>query len=164
MNQRVKQGLRTIASAIGILAAIYLICIIIFIFATNSQRQDQKAVAAVAIDKTPIIKINKTYHLSRSVKSDSVVGTDRKGHKYYFIYLSHSKKSYLYSSNSGLSEARIRSIFLSKHPGHSNLKIELGWYKARPVWEISYKKNNGNYGYALYNFKDGKEIYFIDNI
>lgn len=164
MDQRVKQGLKIVGGVIGVLLVIYIICIIIFIAGTKTESDNQKTVAAVATDKTPITQITKTYHLSRSVKSDSVVGTDKKGKKYYFIYLPHSKKSYLYSANSGISESKAKSIFNSQHPGHSNLNIELGWYKGRPVWEISYKKSNGNYGYALYNFKDGKEIYYIDNI
>lgn len=164
MDQRVKQGLKIAGGVIGGLLIIYIICIIIFIFGTKAQTDNQKAVITVATNKTPIVQITKTYHLSRSVKSDSVVGTDKKGHKYYFIYLPHSKKSYLYSANSGISENKVKSIFHSQHPRHSNINTEFGWYKGRPVWEISYKKSNGNYGYALYNFKDGKEIYFIDNI
>lgn len=164
MDQRVKQGLKIAGGAIGVLLVIYIICIIIFIAGTKTESNNQKTVATVATDKTPITQITKTYHLSRSVKSDSVVGTDKKGKKYYFIYLPHSKKSYLYSADSGISESKARSIFDSQHPGYPNLNIELGWYKGRPVWEISYKKSNGNYGYALYNFKDGKEIYYIDNI
>ncbi|MBD5429372.1 hypothetical protein [Lactobacillus sp.] len=164
MDQRVKQGLKIGGGIIGGLLVIYIICIVIFIFGTKTQSDNSKAVASVALDKTPITKITKTYHLSRSVKSDSVVGVDKKGRKYYFIYLPHSKKSHLYSESSGISESKVKSIFNSKHPGHSDVQTELGWYKGRPVWEISYKKSNGNYGYALYNFKDGKEIYFIDNI
>lgn len=33
-----------------------------------------------------------------------------------------------------------------------------------PVWEVTYNKKNGNYGYVLYNFKNGKELAYADNL
>lgn len=63
-----------------------------------------------------------------------------------------------------MNKAKISSLFEYLHPNQNTYKINFGWYKDLPVWEISYKKNNGNYGYAIYSFKTGKEIFFVDNI
>ena len=75
-----------------------------------------------------------------------------------------SKKAYHYQANKGKSEEQILKIFNSAHPGHDNLKCQLGWYKGMPVWEVTYHKKNGNYGYVLYNFKNGKELAYADNL
>ena len=42
--------------------------------------------------------------------------------------------------------------------------INLGWYKGEAVWEVAYKKQNGNLGYTLYEFKNGNDISEVDNL
>jgi len=70
----------------------------------------------------------------------------------------------LYQANKGKSEEQILNTFNDEHPGHNNPKCQLGWYKVMPVWEVTYKKKNGNYGYVLYDFRNGKEVVYADNL
>ena len=102
--------------------------------------------------------------MSQDRVSNSVKGIDKKGKTYYFVYLKNSKKAYLYKANEGISATKVKDLFNEKHPGHDNLKLEFGWYQNKPVWQVSYKKNNGNYGYAIYSFKTGKQLFYVDNL
>ncbi|OYR93048.1 PepSY domain-containing protein [Lactobacillus taiwanensis] len=164
MNKYVKKSLKITGIVVGVAAVIYLFICIIFYFATKPMSDSIKQTNDIALQKTPITTITKNYHLSRSVESNSLVGTSKKGKKYYFIYLPHSKKAYLYQASKGKSDEQIKEIFNDAHPGHSKVKCELGWYKGVPVWEITYKKENGNYGYVIYDFKTGKELVYADNL
>lgn len=164
MNKYVKKGLKITGIVVGVIAVIYLCLCFVFYFATKRASDQVKQTNEIALEKTPITTITKNYHLSRSVESNSLAGTSKKGKKYYFIYLPKSKKAYLYQANKGKSEEQILKIFNEAHPGHNNLKCQLGWYKGMPVWEVTYNKKNGNYGYVLYNFKNGKELAYADNL
>lgn len=164
MNKYVKKGLKVSGIVVGTIAAIYLVLCIVFYFATKPMNDMVKQTNEVALKKTPITTVTKNYHLSRSVESNSLLGMNKKGKKYYFIYLPNSKKAYLYQANKGKSEEQILNIFNEAHPGHKNVKCELGWYKGMPVWEVTYQKENKNYGYVLYNFKNGKELVYADNL
>ena len=45
------------------------------------------------------------------------------------------------------------------------LKCQLGWYKGdASLRKVTYKKKNGNYGYVLYDFRNGKEVVYADNL
>lgn len=164
MNNRFKPLLKTAIWTLVTLVIIYIICFIIFVVGTHPLRKQSKNVSELALSKTPITKVEETYHMSQNKVSNSVKGTDKKGQTYYFVYLDNSKKAYLYKANEGITENHVKALFDSKHPGHKNLKVEFGWYQNKPVWEISYKKSNGNYGYAIYSFKTGKQLFYVDNL
>lgn len=164
MNNRFKPLLKIAIWTLVSLVIIYIICFIIFMIGTHPLRQQSKNVSELALSKTPITKVEETYHMSQNKVSNSVKGIDKKGQTYYFVYLANSKKAYLYKANEGITENHVKALFDSKHPGHKNLKVEFGWYQNKPVWEISYKKHNGNYGYAIYSFKTGKQLFYVDNL
>lgn len=164
MNERLKTFFKYLGGTALTLLVIYLVCFVVFLVATHPNRAQAKETKNIALTKTPIVNVTNQYHLSRGVVSDSLEGTDKKGKKYYFVYLPKTKKAYLYQSSKGLTENQAVEHFNELHPGHSNLKVEFGWYDQRPVWEISYKKSNGNYGYAIISFKTGRELFYVDNI
>lgn len=164
MNKRLKNILVTSSYIIGTLLVLYLITVIIFLKGTSPIRKNNNQVNEIAIDKTPITKIKTNYHLSTDTISDSVYGINKAGKKYYFVFVPKTNKGYLYPANKGKSKSQIINIFNEKHSNYKNVNYQFGWYKKLPVWEISYKKNNGNYGYAIYSFKTGKELFYGDNL
>lgn len=159
-----RQTIKFIGWVIGIIIVAFLISIGVFYYAGSKSRGNDQKIAKVAADKTPITNIQKYYHLDRGTSSYSISGTTKKGKKYYFIYLPNSKKAYLYPANKGMSEAKIKNKFKSTHSDATINHINLGWYKGEAVWEVAYKKQNGNLGYTLYEFKDGNDISEVDNL
>lgn len=155
---------KAIIICISTLLLISLITCLFFFISGHSKRKAAQNAIKIALNKTPITKIDEVYHLSRDITSDSVSGRDKHNHRYYFVYIPSKNKAYYYSAKEGMNKAKISSLFEYLHPNQNTYKINFGWYKDLPVWEISYKKNNGNYGYAIYSFKTGKEIFFVDNI
>lgn len=149
--------------SIGVIITIAIIALIVINLALNPLRSNKNQVEEIAKQETPIKEIKKTYSLSRDVKSSAVLGTNN-SKNYYFIYLPKTKKGYLYQDTKGLSEKQILAKFNKSYPNQEVTDINLGWYKKRAVWEVSYKKSNSKLGFVIYNFKNGKEISYIDNL
>lgn len=137
--------------------------VVVFNIALEPKRNQISEVGEIALDKTPITKIQKYYHLNRDVNSLALAGTN-KNKKYYFVYLPKTKKAYLYQNTKGVTEAQVINVFLKDHKDRKITDVNLGWYKKRPVWEISYTKTNKKIGYVIYNFEDGEELSYIDNL
>ena len=97
MNKYVKKSLKITGIVVGVAAVIYLFICIIFYFATKPMSDSIKQTNDIALQKTPITTITKNYHLSRSVESNSLVGTSKKGKKY--IVADHGKGIISYSKN-----------------------------------------------------------------
>ena len=79
MNKYVKKGLKITGIVVGVIAVIYLCLCFVFYFATKRASDQVKQINEIALEKTPITTITKNYHLSRSVESNSLAGTSKKG-------------------------------------------------------------------------------------
>ncbi len=159
-----RQTIKFIIWVIIFIIIFYLGSIFVFYQAGKPSRDSDKEMAKLASQQTPIRNIQTYYHLDRGVSSYSLKGTSSKGQTYYFIFLPHSKKAYLYSSKKSTSEAAIRNSFKLTHANRFIKAINLGWYQGKPAWEVAYQNKNGNLGYSLYDFKNGKEINQVDNL
>lgn len=159
-----RQTIKFVVWVIGIVIIAFFASIAIFYYAGSKSRGNDQKVAQLATTKTPITNIKKYYHLDRSTSSYAVNGTNKKGQSYYFVYLPNTKKAYLYPARRGVSESNIKNKFKSSHSDATINHINLGWYKGEAVWEVAYKKQNGNLGYTLYEFKNGNDISEVDNL
>lgn len=77
---------QTIRFIIGVIV-FYIGSIFVFFRAGSSSRQNDRTIAQVASQKTPITNIQTYYHLDRGTNSYALKGTDKKGQTYYFVYL-----------------------------------------------------------------------------
>lgn len=159
-----RQTIKFVSWVIGLIIVAFLASIAIFYYAGSRSRGNDQKVTQLATSKTPIRKIQNYYHLNRGTSSYAIAGTNNKGKQYYFIYLPNSKKAYLYPAAKGITESKIKNKFKSIHTDATINNINLGWYKGEAVWEVAYKKQNGNLGYTLYEFKNGNDISEVDNL
>ncbi|APT19217.1 hypothetical protein FC62_GL000193 [Amylolactobacillus amylotrophicus DSM 20534] len=146
------------------LLLVFCAILIVLKLAIDPRSNSEEQVRTIALRKTPIKTVAEYYHLNRSVRSVSLAGQDSKKKNYYFIYLPKSKKAYLYDTKNGQSKKKILKIFRENHPNRIVKDINLGWYQKHAVWEVHYTKNNGKVGFVLYNFKNGEELSYIDNL
>lgn len=159
-----RQTIKFIVWVIVIAIVAYIASVIIFYKAGTPSRNSERQISQIAMQKTPIKNVDKYYHLDRGVNSYALKGTNAKGKKYYFIYLPKSKKAYIYPSNKGVSESKIRDAYKSEYANATINDINLGWYQGKAVWEVTSKTKSGNYNYVLYDFKNGNEIKSVANL
>lgn len=162
MLEETKKTIRLIIIAILLVIIIYFATVFTFVGAGARSRGNEKQITQLAESKTPIVQVNKYYHLDRGVSSYSLSGTDKKGKQYYFIYRTHRRKAYLYPTSKGVSENSIRQKFKRENSGKIR-SINLGWYHGQAVWEVAFSQKSG-LGYQIYSFKDGKSLSRIENL
>ena len=159
-----RQTIRFIIGVIVFLIVFYIGSIFVFFRAGSSSRQNDRTIAQVASQKTPITNIQTYYHLDRGTNSYALKGTDKKGQTYYFVYLTHSKKAFIYPAKKGKSQSAIEKIFKADHTQQQIKSVNLGWYKGKPVWEVAFQNTKGQLGYISYDFRNGKEINEVANL
>ncbi|GAA3636330.1 hypothetical protein GCM10022297_13740 [Lactobacillus hamsteri] len=159
-----RQTIKFIVWVVVIAIVAYIASVVIFYRAGTPSRNNERQISQIALKKTPIKNVDTYYHLDRGVNSYALKGTNAKGKNYYFIYLPKSKKAYIYPSNKGVSEKRVRDAYKSSHSNSQISNVNLGWYQGKAVWEVSAKTKSGNYNYVLYDFKDGNEINSVANL
>lgn len=166
INDDVRQTIRFIIWLLVAVVVFYLASVLAFFAAGRQSRQYDRQLDHLALEQTPITSVAQYYHLDRGVNSYALKGSNKKGHNYYFIYLPHSKRAYLYRAGQhAVSASQIKDSFRQNHPHNQINAVNLGWYRGSAVWEVAYQKNgNGNLGYALYALKDGREINQVDNL
>lgn len=164
MRDENRQTLIFIGWLFGIIIVLALAASIVLAAAGRERGSDYRAMQSVINRKTPIVRVDHAYHLSRSCRSVAASGVDRHGHRYYFVFLPTSKRAYLYAGNKGKSQQAILQKAERDHGKHNDTTINLGWYRGQPVWEVAYRKQNGDCSYLLYSFKTGKQLSFIDNL
>lgn len=163
MLEETKRKIKIAIIIVLLLIIVYIVSIFVLTAAGARGSGNKKQLTELAQNKTPIIKVGKYYHLDRGVSSYSLLGSDKKGRRYYFIYRTYRKKAYLYPASKGYSESKIRAIFHSSNRAAQIRTVNLGWYHGMPVWEVAYEKNN-RLGYELYSFKTGKRLSRIENL
>lgn len=159
-----RQTIRFIIGVIVFIIIFYIASILVFYRAGTTSRNTDRQITRLANQQTPIRNVQNYYHLDRGVSSYSLKGISAKGKVYYFIFLPHSKKAYLYNSKKSVSEKQIKNIFENSHANRIIKTVNLGWYQGNPVWEVAYQNHQGNLGYSLYDFKNGKELNQVDNL
>lgn len=163
MSDDTRKTIRFIVWVLVFIILFYIGSVLVFFGAGSSSRNNDRQMASLARQQTPITNIDAYYHLDRGVSSYALKGESPKGKTYYFVYLPHSKKAYVYPARKGTSQAQIRRQFSQSGAGKISA-INLGWYKGQAAWEVSYQKNNGTLGYVLYDFKSGKMLNQVDNL
>ena len=73
---------KAIIICISTLLLISLITCLFFFISGHSKRKAAQNAIKIALNKTPITKIDEVYHLSRDITSDSVSGRDKHNHRY----------------------------------------------------------------------------------
>ncbi|MDF7638918.1 hypothetical protein PT285_05835 [Lactobacillus sp. ESL0791] len=153
-----RQTLKFIAWVAGTIIFLYFLAVAVFYFAGDQYRNDIHQTEQLALAKSPIIKVEKRYHLDRGVNSYAVKGRDKAGESYYFIYLPTSKKAYLCDASDGVSAGSVAFTYSQFYPHRKIEKINLGWDHGQAVWEITAQDKDGNYYYTLYKFKNGNKL------
>lgn len=150
-----KQTFKFIAWLIAIIVLLYFSFLLIFYKASSPVRNETRELNQIVLQKSPIKKIERNYHLDRGVNSYSAKGVAKNRQTYYFIYLPASKKAYLLSSKKGVNETVVRNKYRTRYPDDKINAVNLGWYQNKAVWEVAAKDSAGDYHYKLYEFKNG---------
>lgn len=118
----------------------------------------------IAKEKAGIVQPDYFGNYSRQ-KEYYAVGGLTKGQKYrYVIINAKSGKTEVINKNSAPVRQTIIDGVADRYGAKKILHINLGLYKNKPTWEVTFQNKNGSVGYNLIDFRTGKSISVLNNI
>ncbi len=118
----------------------------------------------IAQEKAGIVEPDYFGNYTREKQYYSVGGLT-KGEKYrYVIINAKSGKTEIINKNNAPVRQTVIDGVAQRYNAKKILHINLGLYKNRPTWEVTFQKKNGSIGYNLIDFRSGKSIQIINNI
>ncbi|WP_119326279.1 hypothetical protein [Companilactobacillus musae] len=118
----------------------------------------------IAKEKAGIVEPDYFGNYTRQ-KQYYAVGGLTKGQKYRYIIIdAKSGKTDTFNKNSAPVRQSIVNGVVDRYNAKKILHINLGLYKDKPTWEVTFQKKNGSIGYNLVDFKTGKSVQIINNI
>ena len=118
----------------------------------------------IAKEKAGIVQPDYFGNYTREKQYYSVGGLT-KGEKYrYIIINAKSGKTKIFNKNNAPVRQTVINGVVDRYNAKKILHINLGLYKNKPTWEVTFQKKNGSIGYNLVDFRTGKSIQIINNI
>ncbi|MCV3763554.1 hypothetical protein OF389_11585 [Companilactobacillus farciminis] len=118
----------------------------------------------IAKEKAGIVQPDYFGNYTRE-KQYYAVGGLTKGQKYrYIIINAKSGKTKIFNKSNAPVRQTIIDGVAQRYGAKKILHINLGLYKEKPTWEVTFQKSNGKIGYNLVDFKTGKSVQIINNI
>lgn len=131
-------------------------------FAPYSSAKSQSN--TIAKDTAGIVEPDYFGNYTRSDRYYSVGGlTAKKQYRYIIINAKSGKTNVVDKGNAPLRQTIVDGV-AERYSPTKILHINLGLYKKKPTWEVTFENKNGSIGYNLIDFKSGKSIQLINNI
>lgn len=130
--------------------------------APNSSAKSQAN--EIAKEKAGIVQPDYFGNYTRKKQYYAVGGLTKNDKYRYIIIDAKSGKTDTFNKNNAPVRQTIIDGVAQRYGAKKILHINLGIYKKKPTWEVTFQKSNGKIGYNLVDFKTGKSIQIINNI
>ncbi|TGD24606.1 hypothetical protein EGT49_02325 [Companilactobacillus suantsaicola] len=118
----------------------------------------------IAQEKAGIVQPDYFGNYTRQKQYYAVGGLTKKQKYRYIIINAKSGKTEIVNKNNAPVRQTIIDGVADRYGAKKILHINLGLYKNKPTWEVTFQKKNGSIGYNLVDFRTGDSIQIIDNI
>lgn len=154
----------------GLIVAIVVFLVVSYMMATSPKREAEAEAFKIAQAEKGIQSVSAFYYYNGIKETYSViVGPNKKGVEtaVFIPRGKHTKKtakivSYLMSD--GISKQEARNIAIKEKQPAKILTTNIGMDEGTPIWEISYRKEDGTLNYFEINFITGSWYRQINNL
>lgn len=136
----------------------------IFYRAQQPMIQAQKEAIVIAEKEANIQEVEDFYWYNGSETYFTVAGTDNKDEELYVIIKKSGGSTTILKTAEVVTESEAKSITQADKAPNDILEARLGIENEEPVWEVTYKNENGTIGYYLISALSGKWVRDIENI
>lgn len=157
--------MKKIVLLLSIGLALFLVTIVsIGVSAQKPYQQAQKEAFALAQKKTDLITMDRFYWYNGDDTYFSLTGKTSTNEKVVVCIQQDTGQVAIFPQKDLMTETQAKQrVRTDKNPKHI-LELRIGMMKSDPVWEISYKQQNGKIGYYILSMKTGEWIRSIENI
>ncbi|WP_099974793.1 DUF5590 domain-containing protein [Lactobacillus terrae] len=145
--------------------ALVLISILTYLnMAISPYSSAQSQSETIAKEKAGITTSDYFGEYNRDKQYYSIGGLTQSNKYRYIIINAKSGQTTVVNKNDAPQRSEITSEVQNRYNAKKILNINLGLYKNKPTWEVSFQNKNGTIGYNLVDFETGKSIKTTNNI
>lgn len=132
---------------------------------SNQPRSAAKRQATQMAEKYAHLQDPKKFYIyNRESTFYTVTGKNRQGQAILVIVPQKGGHLRVLKQRDGLTAQRVRAMTKAKRHPAKIMKVALGVFNDKPVWEVTYRNRKGQLCYDLINFKSGKYVQEINNL
>lgn len=155
--------------AILITSAVVMSVVLVFSMALLSISQDpikkaKKETIAIAEEAAGLVTVSDFYWYNRDKTYFSVFGLNEADKEIMVIVAKDGGKTLILNQDEFITEQQAKKLTREDKGSVDILEARIGLEGDIPIWEISYKEENGRLGYYVLTAKSGKWVSDIENI
>lgn len=156
--------LHPVRITIAVVVLVFLFGWIVYATGNHPKKAAQAQATSLARKYAHLTHVNDFYTYNREKTYYTVAGTNQKNQKEYVIVAQKGGRIRVLKQSAGISKNAALSQTWQQRKPKKVLKIALGVFNDKPVWEVTYINQKGNLCYDLLNYKNGHVIQKISNL
>ena len=147
-----------------IVLAVVILGLLVFAISNHPRAAAKRQSVQLARQYGGLRSTSDFYIYNRDATYYTVAGKNASGKKILVIVPQKGGKMRILKQANGLSASQVRQqTRQDKHPSRI-LKVAMGVFNNKPVWEVTYRNHQGQLCYDLISFKTGKYVSQINNL
>lgn len=155
----------------GILITVAIVMSVVLVFAITllmiSQdpiKKAEKETIAIAKESAGLVKATDFYWYNREKTYFSVAGLNESDEEIMVIVAKDGGGKTILNQDEFITEQQAKELTQEEKGSIDILEARIGLEGDTPIWEVSYKQENGRLGYYVLTAKSGKWVSDIENI
>ncbi|MER2225592.1 MAG: DUF5590 domain-containing protein [Carnobacterium sp.] len=149
----------------AIVMSVILVCsITLLLISQDPIKKAEKETIAIAKESAGLVKATDFYWYNRDKTYFSVSGVNESDEEIMVIVAKDGGATTVLNQDEFITEQQAKALTREDKGAVDILEARIGLDGETPIWEISYKQENGRLGYYVLTAKSGKWVSDIENI
>ncbi|WP_041556259.1 cell wall elongation regulator TseB-like domain-containing protein [Carnobacterium sp. 17-4] len=149
----------------AIVMSVILVCsITLLLISQDPIKKAEKETIAIAKESAGLVKATDFYWYNRDKTYFSVSGLNESDEEIMVIVAKDGGATTVLNQDEFITEQQAKALTREDKGAVDILEARIGLDGETPIWEISYKQENGRLGYYVLTAKSGKWVSDIENI
>ncbi len=150
---------------LAIVMSVVLVCsITLLLISQDPIKKAEKETIAIAKESAGLVKVTDFYWYNRDKTYFSVSGVNEADEEIMVIVAKDGGATTVLNQDEFITEQQAKTLTREDKGAVDILEARIGLDGETPIWEITYKQENGRLGYYVLTAKSGKWVSDIENI
>lgn len=147
-----------------LMAAIIVFSAVLYNKAVRPLRRAESETAEIAAETAGLTQVDNFYWFNSAETSFAITGTNQEGEQLIVIVEQNGGNTTILNQADSITEQQATQLAVDAKNPEELLETRIGMEDGVPVWEVSYKNENGRLGYYVVTVADGEWVRDIENI
>ncbi|WP_035053069.1 cell wall elongation regulator TseB-like domain-containing protein [Carnobacterium pleistocenium] len=147
-----------------VMSVVLVFSITLLMISQDPMKDAEKETTAIAKETAGLVTVSDFYWYNRSETYFSVFGLNETDEEIMVIVAKDGGKTIILNQDEFITEQEAKELTREDKGSVDILEARIGLEGELPIWEISYKEENGRLGYYVLTAKSGEWVSDIENI